>query len=58
MQNCICSGLPYYVRIFVISSTSGVAFFTALLYARRWLLHFLLTYRGWMCMYVYVLLQH
>jgi len=46
----VCAGLPYYVHIFVIASTSGIAFFVALLYTRRWMLHILLTYRGWMCM--------
>jgi len=50
IQVLFIPGLPYYVHVFIVSSTSGVAFFVGLLYARRWLLRILLSYTGWMCM--------
>lgn len=47
----VFSGLPYYVRVLAVSTTGGVIFFVTLMYARRWLLRILLSYRGWMCTY-------
>ncbi|XP_070535629.1 carnitine O-palmitoyltransferase 1, liver isoform-like isoform X2 [Ptychodera flava] len=42
------SGTPFYVRIFLISSTVGFAFFFILLHIRRYLLRALLSYKGWL----------
>ena len=42
------------LRIFCTSLIVAVGFFVTLLYARQYALRILLSYRGWMCKYVYV----
>lgn len=44
----IHQGIPYYLRLFIVSSCGGVIFFGVLMFTRRWLLRILLSYRGWM----------
>ncbi len=44
-------GFPFLLRVLLISGSGGIIFFIALMYARRWTLRLLLSYRGWMCEY-------
>ncbi|XP_077869072.1 carnitine O-palmitoyltransferase 1, liver isoform-like [Saccoglossus kowalevskii] len=42
------TGTPFYLRIFLISSSVGFFFFFVLLHVRRYLLRALLSYKGWL----------
>lgn len=42
-------GVPFYLRVLLVSSAFGFLFFLILMYVRRYLLRILLSYRGWMC---------
>lgn len=44
----ISRGIPYYLRLFIVSSGGGIVFFVLLMFTRRWMLRILLSYRGWM----------
>lgn len=44
----IHDGIPYPLRVLMISSAGGLVFFVIVMYKRRWLLRILLSYRGWM----------
>ena len=49
---------PLLLRIFIISFITAIGFFLALLYTRQYALRILLSYRGWMCKYLFGFFTH
>ena len=51
---CLDDSYPYILRILLISLVSSIVYFIVALYTRQYFLRGLLSYKGWLCKYIFL----